>query len=64
MPDLTSKLIRLAKAEADGEDRVYVWRQILTEVWHEGFEAGYVARSSDQFVLSHTRPTEETGDLK
>jgi hypothetical protein len=68
--DLTSKLRRLATAREDGDDLVFVWRQLLTEVWNEGFEAGYLARGQDQFVVELTRSTPapttptETGDTQ
>lgn len=50
MPDFTAHLYKLARAEDDGEDRVYTWRKILREVHDEGFQEGYHAATTDQVL--------------
>ncbi|MCW2768358.1 MAG: hypothetical protein JWO11_4317 [Nocardioides sp.] len=47
------KLAELEESDLPG--KVFVWRKILTDMWREGFEAGYVAARRDrQFVETVT----------
>ncbi len=51
VPDLDSTMFKLAElADSSASNRVFAWRRILTEMWREGFDAGYMAAIRDRSV--------------
>lgn len=50
-PDLEGHMLKLAETATSGPaSRVFVYRQILTAMWQQGFDAGMAAARQDRFV--------------
>lgn len=52
--DLEAKMYKLAKLDGvSASERVFVWRDILTATWREGFDAGCMAALRDRAVVDN-----------
>lgn len=59
LSDLERQMLKLNEAaSSDPEGRVWLWRQVLTEVWMDGFNRGRAAEERDARVAARIERAE------